>query len=128
MADEDVVVAPPSTVRSGGATVVVVAYGVNALLLDWVPATVPVVVVHNDDLLTVSSVDHPAVTHLFPGTNVGFGAGVNAALERVTTSRWCFAIPISEPIFSTGLHSRATTPASWWWSSRWTPRAAQPQW
>ena len=87
MADEDVVVAPPSTVRSGGATVVVVAYGVNALLLDWVPATVPVVVVHNDDLLTVSSVDHPAVTHLFPGTNVGFGAGVNAALERVTTSR-----------------------------------------
>ncbi len=87
MADEDVVQAPSSVARGGGATVVVVAYGVDALSLDWVPASSPVVVVHNDDLLATTAVDHPMVTHLYSETNVGFGAGVNAGLDQVTTPR-----------------------------------------
>ena len=85
MVDEDAGLAPSSAAGRGDSTVVVVAYGVDALFLDWVPASVPVVIVHNDDLLATTAVDRPAVTHIFPGANVGFGAGVNAALERVTT-------------------------------------------
>ena len=87
MVDEDVDVALSSVAGRSNATVVVVVYGVDGIFLDWVPVTVPVVVVHNDDLLPTTAVEGPAVTHLFPGTNVGFGAGVNAALERVTTPR-----------------------------------------
>ncbi|MHB8220909.1 MAG: glycosyltransferase [Acidimicrobiales bacterium] len=77
----------PPAPRSGRATVVVVAYGVDALVLDWVPPTVPVVVVHNDDRLDEGSVGHPRVTHVHPGSNIGFGAGVNAALAVVATPR-----------------------------------------
>lgn len=87
MPDEHVIQEPPATARGGGATVVLVAYGVDALDLGWIPASVPVIVVHNDDHLSPTAVDRPAVAHLFPGSNLGFGAGVNAALERVTTSR-----------------------------------------
>ncbi len=69
------------------ATAVVVAYGVDALDLAWVPKDVPVVVVHNDDQLPDTGCNHPRVRHVHPGTNLGFGAGVNLALRQVTTDR-----------------------------------------
>jgi GT2 family glycosyltransferase len=107
VADESTVPAPPSIVPGAGATVVVVAYGVDALMLDWVPASVPVIVVHNDDLLSPTSIDRPAVTHLFPGNNVGFGAGVNSALDRVATPRVVLCNPDirADPRHWAALHS-----------------------
>lgn len=69
------------------ATVVYVAYGITSLDLGWIPESLPVVVVHNDDLLAPLGTDDNAVIDLFPGRNVGFGAGVNLALEAVDTDR-----------------------------------------
>jgi GT2 family glycosyltransferase len=69
------------------ATAVVVAYGVDRLDLAWVPKDVLVVVVHNDDQLPDTGCDHPRVRHVHPGTNLGFGAGVNLALRQVRTDR-----------------------------------------
>ena len=74
-------------------TAVYVAYRTPALDLSWIPADAPVVVVHNDDALDQASVRHPAVTHLHSGANVGFGAAVNAALDRVATTRVLLANP-----------------------------------
>ena len=68
-------------------TVVIVAYGVDSLSLDWVPDTTEVIVVHNDDALRGDGCVHPNVVHVRPGRNVGFGAGVNLGLARVTTER-----------------------------------------
>jgi GT2 family glycosyltransferase len=69
------------------ATVVYVAFGARTLDLTWVPTDAPVVVVHNDDLLAQRSFSGWDVTHVRPGSNVGFGAGVNAALSHVVTER-----------------------------------------
>lgn len=68
------------------ATVVYVAYGVETVDLDWLPKGTPVVIVHNDDRFDRGSV-RAGVTHVDSGGNVGFGAGVNAALPLVETPR-----------------------------------------
>lgn len=65
----------------------VVAYGVAHIDLDWVPPDVDVVVVHNDDNLSPASITHPGVRHLHPARNVGFGAGMNLALGCVSSER-----------------------------------------
>jgi N-acetylglucosaminyl-diphospho-decaprenol L-rhamnosyltransferase len=69
------------------ATLVVVLYHNATLDLSWVPDDAPVVLVHNDDTATDVRPARPTVTHVHPSHNVGFGAGVNAALERVNTPR-----------------------------------------
>lgn len=66
-------------------TVIYVAYGVTTLDLDWIPAGVPILVVHNDNQL--GPLDRGEVVDLRPGQNLGFGAGVNLALKEVTTGR-----------------------------------------
>lgn len=68
-------------------TVVIVAFGVEELSLDWIPAEARVVVVHNDDRLSDAACVHPNVVHVRPGTNLGFGAGVNLGLLDVETER-----------------------------------------
>lgn len=69
------------------ATAVIVAYGVERLDLSWIAPDADVIVVHNDDRLGEEACRHDRVRHLHPGTNLGFGAGVNAALPLVTTDR-----------------------------------------
>ena len=66
-------------------TVVYVAYGIDRLNLDWIPSETSVVIVHNDERLQAS--DRPETVSIHPGANLGFGAGVNRALEVVTTPR-----------------------------------------
>lgn len=80
MPDGPAVESPPS------ATVVVVAYGIAALDLDCLPEGIPVIVVHNDEDLDPTG-GPPGCRHLFPGRNLGFGAGVNLALTQVATER-----------------------------------------
>jgi hypothetical protein len=70
---------------TGDVTVVYVAYGVDAIDLDWIPAGIPVIVVHNDDRLDRAV--RPGLTHVEAGANIGFGAGVNLALQTVHTQR-----------------------------------------
>lgn len=65
----------------------VVAYGVKYVDLNWVPPDVEVFVVHNDDNLSAAPVTHPCVRNLHPDRNVGFGAGMNLALASVTSER-----------------------------------------
>ncbi len=78
---------------TGKATVIVVAYGVDHLNLSWVPADVPVVVVHNDHRLGRDMRSHPNALHLFPQQNIGFAAGVNLALTKVRTPRLVLVNP-----------------------------------
>ena len=66
-------------------TVVYVAYGIDRLNLDWIPGETSVVIVHNDERLATP--ERPGTVSLRPGANLGFGAGVNRALEVVTTPR-----------------------------------------
>lgn len=68
-------------------TVVVILYGNAVLDLSWVPAGVPVVLVHNDASLAELSCGSASVTHVRPSRNVGFGQGVNLALRQVHTTR-----------------------------------------
>jgi GT2 family glycosyltransferase len=75
---------PPALAH--GASVIVVAYGVDTLDLSWVPPDAPVLVVHNDMLLTESAC-RPGCDHFYPGSNIGFGRGVNLALRDVATRR-----------------------------------------
>lgn len=72
---------------NAAATVVYVAYGVESLDLEWIPADIPVVVVHNDIRLPLQAHRRPGLTDLGDGTNVGFGAAINLALPRVATPR-----------------------------------------
>ncbi len=51
------------------------------------------IIVHNDGHLDPTSVAHPTVVHLHPGSNVGFGAAINLALEQVTTRRTILCNP-----------------------------------
>jgi N-acetylglucosaminyl-diphospho-decaprenol L-rhamnosyltransferase len=71
------------------AAVVVVAYGVDALDFDVLPPTCELIVVHNDDRLGEEQVrsGQARVTHLYPGSNIGFGAGVNSAVRTTIASR-----------------------------------------
>ncbi len=69
------------------ATAVYVAFGVTTLDLAWIPDEVSVLIVHNDDLLPETDAVHPGAVHIRPGCNVGFGAGVNLALDQVDTDR-----------------------------------------
>ena len=66
-------------------TVVYVAYGVDHLDLDWIPSETSVVIVHNDEQLQARH--RPGTSSIHPGANLGFGAGVNRALDLVTTPR-----------------------------------------
>jgi N-acetylglucosaminyl-diphospho-decaprenol L-rhamnosyltransferase len=69
------------------ATAVYVAYRTPAIDLAWIPPGAEVVVVHNDSSLDPSGCAHPRVRHIHTGRNLGFGAGVNAALPLVETER-----------------------------------------
>jgi hypothetical protein len=94
---------PPS------ATLIVVAFRTLTLDLSWVPAGAPVIVVHNDDRLQPSAVAHDNVRHVESRGNVGFGAGVNAALPLVSTER----VVLSNPdVVATAEHWRALTGAA----------------
>ncbi len=75
---------------------IVVAFGQCSLDLEWVPPSTPIIVVHNDDLLADSACVHPRVLHLRPGTNLGFGRGVNLALCQVTSPRVVICNPDME--------------------------------
>src|ERR1039458_8259450 len=68
-------------------TVVYVAYGVTTLDVSWLDADDAVIVVHNDDLLPLGSIEHGRGVDLVSRGNVGFGAAVNAALDLVATDR-----------------------------------------
>lgn len=72
---------------AGRATAVYVVFGNDRLDLSWIPEHEAVVVVHNDRSLDPASCSHSGVTHLFSPANVGFGAGVNLALDGVRTDR-----------------------------------------
>lgn len=88
LAYEDIDPAGATADSSGGrTTVVVVLYGNTVLDLAWLPAGVAVVLVHNDDSLTELRCGSSSITHVRPAANVGFGQGVNLALERVRTER-----------------------------------------
>jgi N-acetylglucosaminyl-diphospho-decaprenol L-rhamnosyltransferase len=67
--------------------VVYVAFGITGLDVSWLEPDDAVIIVHNDDLLPAGSVEHRRVTDVVSGGNVGFGAGVNAALALVRTPR-----------------------------------------
>ena len=84
-----------STSRSQ-ATCVYVAYGVEVLDLRWIPPSVEVVIVHNDERLRDVRGDAARVTHIQSATNVGFGAGVNLAVPRATGSRLVVVNPDTE--------------------------------
>lgn len=90
MNDQSPTSAAPTTAQT---TVVVVAYGNPTLELSWVPPDTPVVVVHNDDSVLDIRSASPLLTHVRPGRNLGFGSGVNAALDHVQTPRVLLANP-----------------------------------
>jgi GT2 family glycosyltransferase len=70
------------------ASVIVVAYGVGEVDLSFLPGDAQAIVVHNDDSLPESAFGAAGeVTHLQPGSNLGFGGGVNLALERARGRR-----------------------------------------
>lgn len=71
------------------ASVVIVAYRTPALDLRWIPdgEDVEIFVVHNDDHLDEAACRGPGITHLRPGRNLGFGAGVNLALTQIRDER-----------------------------------------
>jgi len=87
--------------------VVVVAYRTPALDLSWIPEDedVEIFVVHNDDRLDEGACRGPRITHLHPGRNLGFGAGVNLALAQMHDER---RVVLCNPdIEATPLHWRA---------------------
>ena len=80
--------APATRTRaSAPMTAIYVAYGVRAIDVSWLDPDDAVVIVHNDDLLRVGEIKHAHATDLVPGGNLGFGAGINAALHHVCTER-----------------------------------------
>lgn len=98
-------------------TVVVVAYGVTTLAVDWVPESHRIIVVHNDERLDPASVRHPCVEHVHPGRNLGFGAAVNHVMLSVDTDRLLLVNPDAEVtrehwhvLTAVGPHELATVP------------------
>lgn len=81
---------------SGRSTVLIVAYGIDHLDLGWVPRETQIVIVHNDEVLPESACIHPRIKHLHPGRNLGFGAGMNLALETVGSERVILCNPDTE--------------------------------
>lgn len=82
------------------ATAIYVVYRTAELDLRWIPDFEHVVVVHNDRSLDPARCVHPNVRHVFSAENVGFGAGVNAALPEVRTPRLVLVNPdtVLEPV------------------------------
>jgi len=100
-----------------GVSVIVVSYGERSLRLDWIPQAVPVVIVHNDDLLPEDACGHPGALHLYPGQNIGYGRGVNLALDEVHTPRVVLCNPDTtlerthfDALASGGPHELVTLP------------------
>ncbi|MHB8220907.1 MAG: hypothetical protein ACYDHU_11410 [Acidimicrobiales bacterium] len=98
-------------------SVIVVSYGDRSLRLDWVPQSTPVVIVHNDDLLPEDACGHPEALHLYPGQNIGYGRGVNLALDEVHTPRVVLCNPDTtldrthfDALASGGPHELVTLP------------------
>jgi N-acetylglucosaminyl-diphospho-decaprenol L-rhamnosyltransferase len=75
------------------AAAIYVAYRTTSLHLDWVPPDAPVIVVHNDASLDPDHCEHPLVTHLRPGNNLGFAAAVNLAAWAANTERLVLCNP-----------------------------------
>lgn len=71
------------------AAVVIVTYRTTSLDLSWIPEDqdIEIYVVHNDDSLAEVACRGPRITHLYPGRNLGFGAGVNLALAHIGDER-----------------------------------------
>ncbi len=96
---------------SSDASWIVVAFGTASLDLGALPSHAPIVITHNDELLADESVVLPseagAATHLRPGRNLGFGAGVNLAAEHASTERIVLLNPdvTLEPHHATALAS-----------------------
>lgn len=67
------------------ASVVYVSFDTSAIDRSWIPQSVPIIVVHNDDSFAPSRL--PEARHIVAPANIGFGAGVNLALPVVTTRR-----------------------------------------
>lgn len=80
-------------VAAADVAVIFVAFGVSHIDTDWIPPGATVVVVHNDDLLTDSAIDHPNVIHVRSGGNVGFGRGVNIGARSVSAARLVLCNP-----------------------------------
>jgi N-acetylglucosaminyl-diphospho-decaprenol L-rhamnosyltransferase len=78
---------------AGRATTVYVAYRTSAIDTAWIPEDSDVIVVHNDESLDWRRCGHPRTRHIHPGRNLGFGAGVNAALALVQTPRLLICNP-----------------------------------
>jgi N-acetylglucosaminyl-diphospho-decaprenol L-rhamnosyltransferase len=93
------------------ASFVVVAYGIDELNFDELPEGAVLFVVHNDDRLPNSAVRAPGadIHHVDPGGNVGFGAGVNAALGHIATDR---IVLVNPDAVLTGDHLRALVNAT----------------
>jgi N-acetylglucosaminyl-diphospho-decaprenol L-rhamnosyltransferase len=91
------------------AAAIYVTYATAHLDLDWMPKAAPVFVVHNDRSPEESAVGHPSVTHLHPATNLGFGGGVNLALDQVEAGRVVLANP---DMLVSGEHWDALTTAT----------------
>jgi len=75
------------------ATLVTVAYRTRTLDLAWVPVGADVIVVHNDDFLDRSALADRSIRHLGDGSNIGFGRGVNVALQHISAARVILANP-----------------------------------
>lgn len=99
-------------------TMVSVAFGVTAIDVSWLEPEDAVILVHNDDLLPIGTVKDRSATDVLSGGNVGFGAGVNAALELVRTPRVVLCNPDTQLTPSIGVSWPAPTPTRWWrWAS-----------
>lgn len=86
----------PADGQRVNATVIYVSYNTPSLDLSWIPDTGSAIIVHNDSSLDPASCRHPNVTHLHPGTNLGFGAAVNLALAEASTERVILCNPDTE--------------------------------
>jgi N-acetylglucosaminyl-diphospho-decaprenol L-rhamnosyltransferase len=75
------------------ATALYVAYRTTAIDLAWIAEDADLIVVHNDESLDWRRCEHPRIRHLHTGRNLGFGAGVNAALPLVQTERLVICNP-----------------------------------
>ena len=72
----------------------VVVYGLLSVDLHWAADAEQVILVHNDErLIDVGLPDGPAICDVRPGSNVGFGAAVNLAVQHVRARRVAICNP-----------------------------------